>query len=85
MTSLKQVLDEKPSEDDETISRMVIIKRSLNTNVSIVNTDHYEEEMEEHLMENNMYIHNFEEISWVDPFQMSEKEKKRHNIRKDKN
>ena len=63
---------------------MVNIKRSLNNNVSIVNIDHYETELEEHLMENNMYIHNFEEISWVDPFQMSEKEKKRHENRIEK-
>ena len=54
----------------------------MSNNVSLVDVEHYEEEAYDKLMEDCMYIHEFEEISWTDPFlnyniQTEEKEKKK--------
>jgi hypothetical protein len=48
----------------------------------MVNLDHYQEDLHDNLMENNMYIHDFTEIGWVDPFYYTEKEKKHKSNRK---
>ena len=48
----------------------------------MVNLDHYEEDHHDELMENVIYIHDFSEIGWVDPFLHSEKEKKHKSNRK---
>ena len=69
ITSVKQVLDVKPQDDNDTINRIVILKRHLSTNVQLVDVEHYEEDTHDELMEHGSYIHDFEEISWTDPFE----------------
>ena len=65
-------LNVKPKEDKETILRLTALKKQLNNNVALVDLDQYEASM----MANKFYVHDFDEINWLDPFPESEKAKK---------